>query len=132
MKNAIAFLNILLFCGIATISAQEKELYFTPNEVESMLFLYNQAPVKGDQVEMVAPIGGKLRQAAIMARTQKDSTQSVKMLFTPVELQICYNVLSISTFEARYAELVLGMKKKLEKLLPPPEPQAMPTPTVKK
>ncbi len=125
MKNLFVVMccSLLVLFGLSL--AQEKELLFTPNEVESMLFLYNQAPVKGDQVEIVAPVGAKLRKGLEVARAQNDSTKLVKLMMNPTELQICLNILNLSTFEARYAELVLGMKKKIEKLLPPPEPASI-------
>ena len=126
MKKVIGWLLFLLVIASGVILAQEKELLFTANEVESMLALYNQAPVKGDQVELVAPVGMKLRQALTVARSQADSTKLIKLLLTSTEVQICYNILTISTFEARYAELVLGMKRKLQKLLPPPMPPEQP------
>ena len=118
----------LLIIAWGAIYAQDKELLFTANEVESMLFLYNQAPVKGDQVEMIAPVGAKLRRGLEQARALVDTTKMIKLMMNPTELQICHNILTISTFEARYAELILGMKKKIEKLLPPPQPPAMAVP----
>jgi hypothetical protein len=93
---------------------------FSPNEVESMLFLYNQTPVKGSDVEMVAPVGAKLRDGLKLARAQQDSTKAIPLQLIPVEIQVCLGIINASTFEAKYADLVLGMKRKLESYLQPP------------
>ena len=115
-----------MFCSMSfsQMPQVEKELNFKPAEVESMLFLYNQTSVKGSDVEVVAPVGVKLRDGLTQARTLKDTTQNVVLKLTPAETQICLQIIQNSTFEAKYAELVLGMKNKLLKLLPPPPPNA--------
>lgn len=96
----------------------EKELHFTPAEVESMLFLYNQTTVKGSEVEIVAPVGVKLKAGLQEARALKDTTKTITLNLNPTQAQVCLNIIYNSTFEAKYAELVLGMKRKLEKLFP--------------
>ena len=58
MKNAMIVL--LFVCGLYLASygqnaSSEKELHFTPAEVESMLFLYNHTTMKGAEVGLVAP-----------------------------------------------------------------------------
>jgi hypothetical protein len=94
---------------------------FSPAEVESMLFLYNQTPVKGADVEIVAPVGAKLRTGLKQARTQQDSSKAIVLPLLPTEVQVCLGIVNASTFEAKYAELVLGIKHKLESILPAPQ-----------
>ncbi len=118
MKTARMGFALLMMLS-AVVMAQDRELLFAPAEVESMLFLYNQAPIKGSDVEIIAPLGMKLREGLRVAQTQSDSLKPVKLLFSGDDVQICLNILNNSTFEARFAELVLGMKKKLEALLTP-------------
>jgi hypothetical protein len=128
VKKITCIVLVLLFysIGFSQMSQVEKELKFTPAEVESMLFLYNQTSVKGADVEVVAPVGVKLRDGLTQARTLNDTTQKVILKVTAAETQICLQIIQNSTFEAKYAELVLGMKNKLVKLLPPPPPNAQP------
>ena len=128
LKKLVCIVLFLFLCtvGFSQMPQVEKELKFTPAEVESMLFLYNQTSVKGADVEVVAPVGEKLRNGLIQARALKDTTQKVVLKVTAAETQICLQIIQNSTFEAKYAELVLGMKKKLVKLLPPPPPNAQP------
>jgi hypothetical protein len=117
-KPVIALFLLLSAAASSSITAQTGEqpltVAFSPAEVESMLFLYNQTPVKGADVEMVAPVGAKLRAGLKQARAQQDSTKSVPLQLLPVEIQVCLGIIQASTFEAKYAELVLGMKRKLE------------------
>jgi hypothetical protein len=124
MRKPIADILITVFtCFVLSAFAQAPdkavEVGFSPAEVESMLFLYNQTPVKGADVEMVAPVGAKLRAALKNARTMKDTTQAVQLAMTAAEIQVCLGVIQASTFEAKYAELVYGMKRKLEALIRP-------------
>jgi hypothetical protein len=104
--------------------SQELKFNFSPEEVESMLFLYNQTTIKGSDVDVVAPLGAKLKKGLQQARMMKDSTGLIPMSMTPVEIQICLNIIENSQFEAKYAELVAGMKRKLTSLLPTPPPAA--------
>lgn len=124
MSKTILILFVL-FLPLMFLSAQQQifEVQFTPAEVESILFLYNQTSVKGSDVEIVVPVGIKLRVGLKKARALKDTTKTIKLNLTVTDVQVCLNIIQNATFEARYAELVLGMKKKLVKLLPPPPPQ---------
>ena len=126
MKKAMIVLFFV--CGLYLVgygqnASSERELHFTPAEVESMLFLYNHTTVKGAEVGLMAPIGAKLKAGLKKARALKDTTQTITLKLTPSQIQICLNIINNSTFEAKYAELVLGMKKKIMKLLPPPPDQ---------
>ena len=100
----------------------ERELLFTPAEVESILFLYNQTTVKGSEVEIVAPVGVKLKAGLKEARGIQDTTGTITLKLNANEVQVCLNILHNSTFEAKYAELVLVMKRKLEKIFPQVSP----------
>jgi hypothetical protein len=135
MKRAIPAMALAV-CAIilSPVYGQTEEkplsVALSPNEVESMLFLYNQTPVKGADVELVAPVGAKLRAGLKHARTQQDSTKAVTVQLLPVEIQVCLGIIQASTFEAKYAELVLGMKRKFESFLPA-RPAEAPVPDVK-
>ena len=126
MTNKILYASVLV--GILCLPCfgegfgPEKELVFTPAEVESMLFLYNQAPVKGSEAELVAPVGKKLKEGLKEARALEDTTGTITLKLNLTQLQVCMSIVNNSTFEAKYAELVSGMKRKLRKLLPPPPP----------
>ena len=113
----LAFL--LLICSSIFAQQQTLKLEFTPEEMESMLFLYNQTIVKGSDVEIVAPLGVKLRTGLNEARTMKDTTKILILQLTLAEVQICLYIIQQSTFEAKYASLILGMKRKIEAILPP-------------
>jgi len=121
-------LIMLFFCFLAFSQqpVQMVKVQFTPAEVESMLYLYNQTSIKGSDVEVVAPVGVKLRSGLKRARAMKDSTQTLTLEMSLVDVQVCVNIIQASTFEAKYAELVLGMKRKLEAFLPTP-PATQPT-----
>jgi hypothetical protein len=118
-------LTLMIFVFVAQTFAQEKELLFTPAELTSMLSLFNQTQIKGSDVEVIAPLGAKLRFG--YDTTQRDSTRKIISLkLSQTETQICLNVLNNSTVEARFADLILGMKKKLNALASPVE-----VPTIK-
>ena len=63
MKKCV-IITMLIFTIHLMLIAQtpetQKDIQFTPAEVESMLFLYNQTQVKGAEVELVAPVGSLL------------------------------------------------------------------------
>lgn len=135
MAKAICFLIMFYIVNPYCLGQEkrpERELHFTPAEVESMLFLYNQTTVKGSDVETVAPVGAKLKAGLREARALEDTTQHITLKLNVTEIQFCLNIISGSTFEAKYAELVLGMKRKLERLLPSTLPAKENTTTVKK
>ena len=121
MSKFIILILIALFSlGFSQNMTVTKNLGFTPEEVESMLFLYNQAMIKGSDVEVVAPLGAKLKAGLKEARALQDSTGKVVLKLTLNEIGVCLNIIQTATFEAKYAQLVLGMKRKLIGLLPPP------------
>jgi hypothetical protein len=118
MVATISFLSLNVFL-FGQIQEKPIDVQFSPQQVESMLFLYNQTPVKGADVEIVAPVGAKLRAGLKQARAQQDSSKAIVLPLFPAEVQVCLGIINASTFEAKYAELVLGMKRKLEALMPP-------------
>ena len=121
MSKFIILILIALFSlGFSQNMTVTKNLDFTPEEVESMLFLYNQTMIKGSDVEVVAPLGAKLKAGLKEARALQDSTGKIVLKLTLNEIGVCLNIIQTATFEAKYAQLILGMKKKLMELLPPP------------
>ena len=121
-KFTILILLALFSFGLSQNMTVTKNLDFTPEEVESMLFLYNQTMIKGSDVEVVAPLGAKLKTGLKETRALQDSTAKIVLKLTLNEIGVCLNIIQTATFEAKYAQLVLGMKRKLIKLLPPPQP----------
>ena len=121
MKRVLFYLfaSVLLCSIIQAQSIQTVALQFTPEEAESMLFLYNQTQIKGADVEVIAPLGEKLKAGFQQAKAQQDSTKPIKLELTIPEVQVCLGIIQQSTFEAKYASLVYGMKQKLIALLPP-------------
>jgi len=117
---AAAVFMCMIFPCFSQVQEKPLDVSLSPAEVESMLFLYNQTQVKGSDVEMVAPVGAKLRAGLRQVRTQQDSTKAIVLSLSPSELQVCLGVINASTFEAKYAELVLGMKRKLEAFISQP------------
>jgi hypothetical protein len=127
MRKTIVMIAILAWACVILPNygqAQDKivNVALSPAEIESMLFLYNQIPVKGSDVELVAPLGVKLRAGLKQARTQKDSTKAIILSLLPAEVQVCVGIINGSTFEAKYAELMLGIKQKMARVMPAPVP----------
>jgi len=71
------------------------------------------------EVDLVAPVGMKLKAGLMEALALRDTTKTITLRMTPSQSQICMNIINASTFEAKYAELVYGIKRKLELLIPP-------------
>jgi hypothetical protein len=118
MKKPFSILLLFVLVLAGSLLAQEKEVLFTPAEMTSMLTLFNQAPIKGSDVEVIAPLSIKLRNSYEIM--QRDSSRhNISMKLSPQDVQICLTVLNNSTIEARFAELVLMMKQKLNALLTP-------------
>jgi hypothetical protein len=87
------------------------------NEAESMLYLFNQTTVSGTDVELIAQLGAKLEQGMKEARDPADPDRTVALHLNPEEVRYCLAVIRNSTFEARYAGLVMGIKEKLTEAL---------------
>jgi hypothetical protein len=110
----------MLFVFIAPAIAQEREIQFTPAELTSMLSLFNQTQIKGSDVEVVAPLGAKLRVG--YETVQRDSAKKlISLKLSQTDAQILSSVLNNSTVEARFADLILGMKQKLNMSATPTE-----------
>jgi hypothetical protein len=112
-------LSVLFLCLLVSVAfSQPKELKYNPAEVESMLFLFNKTTIKGSDVEIMAPLQEKLKSALEKAREAKAEDAMITLELSVQELQICHQILNNAEFEAKYAELVLGMKNKIKELLP--------------
>ena len=75
--------------GVAQNRNVTKEFDFTPEEVESMLFLYNQTFIKGSDIEVVAPLGAKSKAGLKEARSLQDSTTKIVIKSTLNEISVC-------------------------------------------
>ena len=129
MKNAlIPVLLGLIFLSSAWSADNEKKLLFTPIEVESMLYLFNQTQIKGSDVEVIAPLQSKLKNSFEMVKAQSDSSSAVEMDLTTQQMTICYHILKNANFEAKYTELIYGMMNKLKQHIPPGALQPMSQP----
>ncbi len=123
MRKIIPFLVMALVLYLSLFTNvfgqnQIKTINFSAAEAESMVFLFNQTTIKGSDVDVVAPLSKKLNTALKSAKALEDKTKPVPIELSLQELQICLNVINNATFEARYAELVLGMKSKIKAVLP--------------
>lgn len=120
MKKLIIPFVIIILTGscLAQDAGAIKDLHFNPNEAESMVFMFNKTTVSGADVEMVAGLSAKLNKGMQQGRALRDTSKTVALKLTPPEIQFCLSIITNSTFEAKYAQLVFGMKRKLEKLLP--------------
>ncbi len=122
IKPAVIVFMLLYFLATPCLGkskAEEKELQFNANEAESMLYLFNQTTVSGGDVELIAQLGAKLKQGLKDARKLDDPKKTVILKLNDQEGRYCLFIIRRSTFSAKYAELVLGMKQKLEKLFLP-------------
>ncbi|MBN1997485.1 hypothetical protein JW935_08040 [candidate division KSB1 bacterium] len=116
LKNIIfCCLVLALFAG--TVRGFAAVLKYDPVETESMLFLFNKTPIKGSDVEYFAPLQVKLRKALEKARAAgENSEKEIEIELMPNEILILIRILEMADFEAKYAELVANMKKKLQDL----------------
>ncbi len=131
MKKYFFALLVTVIVLVGAGYAQDKEVVFTPAEMTSMLTLFNQAPIKGSDVEVIAPLSVKLRSSYEIMQ-QDSARHNVAIKLSAQDVQICLTVLNNSTIEARYAELVLIMKQKLTALITPEPTAVKPTAGAKK
>lgn len=112
----------LLFYSIISALGQaneiQKKIKFYPAEIQTLFLFYNGTKIKGSDVELFAPIGLKLREGFKQAQNIKDSTSTISLNLTLNEIGICFNIIQNSTFEAKYAPLILQLKEKLRSYLP--------------
>jgi hypothetical protein len=115
MGVVLAFLPVLAADHISP-------LQLAANEAESLLYLFNRTVVSGGDVELIAGLGAKLEAGLAAARQMEDPQQTVAVPLNLEEIRYCLAVVARSTFEARYAGLVLGIKEKLAARLAPAVP----------
>ena len=122
MKScAGCFLTFLLLALATTAMSQGTDVKFNVAEIESMAAIFNQTTIKGSEVEIIVPLNRKLKEALHKAQAIQNKQEAVPFKLTVQEASICLNIINNATFEARYAELVFGMKKKLQLLIPSQE-----------
>lgn len=111
---------VALPCG-AKDSIKSNHLQFKANEAESMLALFNQTMVSGGDVALIAELGQKLATGVREAKKKKNTDETVGLPLNRQEVCYCLAIISQSTFQAKYAGLILGIKTKLTAFLPEPE-----------
>jgi hypothetical protein len=116
----------LALAALPSAAAEEMPpLQFKANEAESLLYLFNRTVVSGGDLELIAGLGAKLEAGLAAARQLEDARQTVAVPLNLEEIRYCLAVIARSTFEARYAGLVLGIKEKLAARLPPALPSGL-------
>lgn len=121
MKRIMAFLGMTVFLFLLSLGvnmAQDKPLQFNRPEMESMMFLFNETTIKGSDIDVLAALSQKLKAGVQESAAFSDTTQTVSLPLTAQEAQVCLNIINNATFQARFVELVLGMKQKLQLLAP--------------
>jgi hypothetical protein len=126
-QNSFFFFLFLLLSVSAVIYGQELEAKFNAAESEMMAVMFNQFSIKGSDVEAVVPLNRKLKEALQKSQGIQNKNDSVPLKLTTAEVSICLTIINNSTFEARFTELVFGMKQKLLSLLPARENALPPT-----
>ncbi len=125
-QNSILILVLItMILGLGSITASAKTLNYSPVEVESMLYLFNRHPIKGTDVEFMAPLQGKLKESLEEARALGDSSATLSLELSLREIQTCIEILDEAQIEAKYTQLIYGMKQKLNALLPDPSTSGM-------
>jgi hypothetical protein len=117
MKRLIAILAMMAFLFVLSLGvniAQDEPLRFNRPEMESMQYFFNEASIKGADIDAVASIAQKLKEGGRQVAAFSDASQTIRIKVTSQEARICLEIINNATFQARHAELVSGMKKKLQ------------------
>lgn len=123
MKKIGVLVIWLIVAALPAVAAdQVQPVPLKANEAQSMLALFNRTVVSGGDVELIAGLAAKLRAAHEAGRQLDDPEKTVALPLNPEEIRYCLAVIARSTFEARFAGLVLGMKEKLSARLVPANP----------
>lgn len=121
MKRVGAFLAMILSLFLLSLGAnlaQDQSLKFNRLEIESLLYFFNEANIKGSEIEIWAALSQKLKEGQKEANAFVDTTQTVSVNLISQEAKLCIDVINNATFQAKWVELVLGIKRKLEKIAP--------------
>lgn len=127
-KRITTWIVMLCLCALPCAASEATHgncLEFKPNEAESMLALFNQTMVSGGDVELIAGLGEKLATGFQEAKKLKNPARTIILPLNTQEIRYCLAIIGQSTFQAKYARLILGIKKKLTALLPEPEKSAV-------
>jgi hypothetical protein len=118
MKKVIAFLAMIVSLFLLSLGAnlaQEPYIKLNRPEMESLLCFFNEASVRGADIETWATLGQKLKTGAKEVAVFVDTTQVVSLPLNSREAKICIDIINDSTFQAKWVELVYSIKRKLQK-----------------
>ncbi|MBN2357366.1 hypothetical protein JXO59_14730 [candidate division KSB1 bacterium] len=119
MKKVLALLAMMVSLFLLSLSAnlaQDRSIKMNRVEIESMVYFFGEANVKGSDIEILATLSQKLKKGQKEASAFTDTTQTIQLDLTPGEAKICLDIINDATFQAKWVEMVYGMKRKLEKM----------------
>lgn len=122
MKKVLAFiamLSALFLFNLGANSAQDKSIKLNRLEIDGMVYFFGEAKVKGSDIEILAALSQKLKKAQKDASAFNDTTQTVELNISPQEAKICLDIINDSVFQARWVEMVYGMKRKFASIAMP-------------
>jgi len=121
MKKIVAFLAMILSLFLLSLGAnlaQDDAIKLNRPEIESMLYFFNEANIRGADIEVWAALAQKLKAGQKEVAAFVDTSQTITLKLSAQEAKICVDIINNSTFQAKWVDLVLGLKRKLQKIAP--------------
>ena len=117
MKGFIVILAMMAFLFVLSLGvnvAQDESLRFNRPELESMLCFFDQASIKGSDIEALSALSQKLKEGAKQVAAFPDTSKTIGVKVSSKEARLCLDIINGATLQARHVRLVAGMKKKLQ------------------
>lgn len=111
--SILAMIGFLFFLSWSVNMAQDESLRLNRQEMESLIDSFNQASFRGADIEGLAPLAQKLREAARQLERYGDSPRTIVLQVSRQEARLCLNMIENATFQTRHAEIIERVKIKL-------------------
>ncbi len=122
MKKVLAFFAMLASLFLLSLGAnlaQDKSIRLNRIEIEAMVYFFGEATIKGSDIELLAALSQKLKKAQKEAAAFTDTTQTIQLELSPQEAKICLDMINQATFQAKWVDMVLAMKRKFAAVASP-------------
>ncbi|MBD3377015.1 hypothetical protein GF406_18450 [candidate division KSB1 bacterium] len=85
-------------------------------QLQSLNYLFGQATIKGDQIELASELSKKLKDYTTRTQNVEDTGKQISLPMTKAEASMCLDIIDESSFQARHCIMVLDLMTKLENI----------------
>ncbi len=117
MKKLFPILGFCLVLYLSTYvvgQSPRSEVEMSVVQLQSLNYLFGQATIKGDQIELASELSKKLKNYTTRTQNVEDAHKQVSLPLSKAEASMCLNIIDESSFQARHCIMVLDLINRLE------------------